>query len=76
MPNRPPTPVKPPKDFSLGRTCFACKSPGTARPVQRYKIRRFTIDAASRLETFHDTCVGSWLMSNPEWGIQFDAGLP
>jgi hypothetical protein len=53
-------------DAGMVARCFACNGP-TRHPLPRYEH-----DGA--VDTFHDTCVGSWLMSNPASVINFYTG--
>lgn len=46
--------------------CFACDGP-SIHPLPRYEH-----DGA--IDTFHDVCVGSWLMKNPDSVIFFYTG--
>jgi hypothetical protein len=46
--------------------CYHCNGP------TRYKLPRFEHDG--KVDTFHDVCVGVWLMQNPDSVIFFVTG--
>ncbi len=46
----------------MERTCLACHT--TVGPMQCY-------EHDGKVDWFHDTCVGSWLMRNPDSVISF-----